>query len=103
MRCETNERKLSKVQLETMAILWLIIVMLTSHGVTSSKAPEEDAPKQKCVSGYCLPIGYQKLESPIEETATTVSIETDIMDFLMVAYYMGFKVLYNNNVESIAG
>ena len=45
---------------------------------------EEATVQQKCVAGYCLPLDYQKLELPIDDRATNVGIETEIMDFLTV-------------------
>ena len=38
----------------------------------------------KCVAGFCLPFEYQKLEPPSMESVNQISIETDIMDVLMV-------------------
>ena len=40
----------------------------------------------RCVSGFCLPAEYQKLEPPFSEGVNQISIETDIMDVLMVRY-----------------
>ena len=44
------------------------------------------APEQRCVSGFCLPELYEKLENPgsVTNTTTTVHVETEIMDVLQV-------------------
>ena len=39
----------------------------------------------KCVAGFCLPFEYQKLEPPNMDSVNQISIETDIMDILMVS------------------
>ena len=72
----------------------MVLLMLIDLAVGKAASDTEE-PKQKCVSGYCLPVDYQKLESPIENTATAVSIETSIMDFLMVTCYT--RVAYIND------
>ena len=36
------------------------------------------------MSGFCLPHGYKKLETPIAEGTNHVNIETDIMDVMSV-------------------
>ena len=38
----------------------------------------------KCVAGFCLPAEYLKLETPCIDCVNQISIETDIMDILMV-------------------
>ena len=38
----------------------------------------------KCVAGFCLPFDYLKLEPPCIDCVNQISIETDIMDVLMV-------------------
>ena len=45
------------------------------------------APEQKCVSGFCLPELYEKLENPgsVTNSTTTVHVETEIMDVLNVS------------------
>ena len=46
------------------------------------------APEQKCVSGFCLPELYEKLENPgsVTNSTTTVHVETEIMDVLQVRH-----------------
>ena len=39
----------------------------------------------KCVAGFCLPSEYLKLETPCIDCVNRISIETDIMDVLMVS------------------
>ncbi|TRY78448.1 hypothetical protein TCAL_14393 [Tigriopus californicus] len=39
---------------------------------------------QKCVSGFCLPLEYQKLETPFSDTFNTVKVTVEIMDVLQV-------------------
>ncbi len=39
---------------------------------------------QKCVSGFCLPGDYEKLETPAMDHVNVVNIDTDIMDVLTV-------------------
>jgi len=68
---------------------WLTILqfMETLNLVLAFEAipqPQHDPKLQKCVSGYCLPLDYKKLEAPIKDSYTTVKIETDIMDVLNV-------------------
>ena len=41
----------------------------------------------KCVAGFCLPFEYKKLEPPCMDCVNQISIETDIMDVLMVVTY----------------
>ena len=41
----------------------------------------------KCVAGFCLPFEYQKLEPPSSDV-NQISIETDIMDVLMVCIWL---------------
>ena len=38
----------------------------------------------KCVLGWCLPLNYQKLESPIPDGAVHVDINVEILDILSV-------------------
>ena len=38
----------------------------------------------KCVLGFCLPLDYQKLESPTPDGAMHVDINVDILDILSV-------------------
>ena len=38
----------------------------------------------KCVLGWCLPLDYQKLESPIPEGAVHVDIDVEILDILSI-------------------
>ena len=41
-------------------------------------------PVGRCVAGFCLPAEYLKLEPPFMDSVNEISIETDIMDILMV-------------------
>ena len=38
----------------------------------------------KCVLGWCLPLDYQKLESPIPDGAVHVDIDVEILDILSI-------------------
>ena len=38
----------------------------------------------KCVLGWCLPLDYQKLESPIPDGAVNVDIDVEILDILSI-------------------
>ena len=38
----------------------------------------------KCVLGFCLPLNYQKLESPKPDGAVHVDINVEILDILSV-------------------
>ena len=38
----------------------------------------------KCVLGFCLPLNYQKLESPKPDGAVNVDINVEILDILSV-------------------
>ena len=52
--------------------------------VTVSLNEDNSENHRLCVSGFCLPPLYEKLEAPVTDRATTVHITTDIMDVLNV-------------------
>ena len=60
-----------------MTIIWLFLALCPALLTASIE-------EQRCVSGYCLPAGYQKLETPVKDHYTTVKMVTDIMDVLSV-------------------
>ena len=47
----------------------------------------------KCVAGFCLPAEYLKLETPCIDCVNKISIETDIMDILMVRTMKKIRLL----------
>ncbi len=57
----------------------LAFVALTTCGLARGEMPH-----QKCVSGFCLPELYEKLETPHSDTVNHVNVELDIMDVLNV-------------------
>ena len=46
----------------------------------------------KCVAGFCLPVNYSSLDPPTSADANQVSIETQIMDILVVRYLFGIII-----------
>ena len=73
-----------------MAILFLgngvalLLAAICCHAFESPTQPVYDPKSQKCVSGFCLPLDYKRLEAPYKDSYTTVRVETDIMDVLQV-------------------
>jgi hypothetical protein len=72
-----------------MAIIIFILVALLLLTATCSafESPPQtvyDPKSQKCVSGFCLPLDYKRLEAPFKDSYTTVKVETDIMDVFQV-------------------
>ncbi len=65
-------------------VVSLLLVLLLQRAVSSKAQESPEAGIMKCVSGYCLPANYQKLELPVVDAATTVQVETDIMDVLQI-------------------
>ena len=66
--------------------LWLLL-LLGANGELQQPDKYSNpgvVPHQKCVSGFCLPPTYEKLDLPVVDTFTTVHVETDIMDVLQV-------------------
>ena len=51
----------------------------------------------KCVAGFCLPAEYLKLETPCIDCVNQISIETDIMDILMVIDIKMINNKYHDN------
>ena len=58
----------------------------------------------KCVLGFCLPLGYQKLESPNPKGTVNVDINVEILDILSVndkefsiTMSMYFTVMWQEN------
>ena len=68
----------------------LSVVLLLLSKVTVSNEQEYEGgfvngqQVGKCVAGFCLPAEYLKLETPCIDCVNQISIETDIMDILMV-------------------
>ena len=68
----------------------LSVVLLLLSKVTISNEQEYEGgfvngqQVGKCVAGFCLPAEYLKLETPCIDCVNQISIETDIMDILMV-------------------
>ena len=67
-------------------ILWLLLVFSSfSRAFEAPPSVPYDPKSQKCVSGFCLPLDYKRLEAPYKDSYTTVRVETDIMDVLQVS------------------
>jgi hypothetical protein len=64
----------------------ILLVMSATSAVAFEPPPQTvyDPKSQKCVSGFCLPLDYKRLEAPYIDSHTTVRVETDIMDVLQV-------------------
>ncbi|XP_040576873.1 glutamate-gated chloride channel subunit beta [Lepeophtheirus salmonis] len=60
-----------------MNLLHLFALILLSAGFSHQE-------ELKCVSGFCLPRNYEKLESPKPLKTTTIHVEVDVMDVLNV-------------------
>ena len=73
-----------------MAVLFLgggVALLLAAICCSAFEPPPQpvyDPKSQKCVSGFCLPLDYKRLEAPYKDSYTTVKVETDIMDVLQV-------------------
>ena len=69
---------------------FLSVVLLLLSKITVSNEQEYEGgfvngqQVGKCVAGFCLPAEYLKLETPCIDCVNQISIETDIMDILMV-------------------
>ena len=69
-------------------IAYVAVTILLATASDAFEAPPQtvyDPKLQKCVSGFCLPIDYKRLEAPFKDSYTTVKVETDIMDVLQVS------------------
>ena len=67
--------------IQTILFLW---IATSAFAFEPPPVPVYDPKVQKCVSGFCLPMDYKRLEAPIKDSHTTVKIETEIMDVLQV-------------------
>jgi hypothetical protein len=67
-------------------IVYVVTILLTATSNAFESPPQTvyDPKLQKCVSGFCLPLDYKRLEAPFKDSYTTVKVETDIMDVLQV-------------------
>ncbi len=68
-----------------MVVALLLLLVLSAAHVGLGTVPEAEW-VERCVSGYCLPAGYEKLETPFTDSLNIVYIETDIMDVLQVRH-----------------
>jgi len=63
----------------------ILLLYLCSQITTTLNSPEVTPPGMlKCVLGWCLPLDYQKLESPIPDGAVHVDIDVEILDILSI-------------------
>ena len=90
MFCKVNNWHFPVIYIST---IWTIV-----FAFEALPQPQHDPKSQKCVSGYCLPLDYKKLEAPIKDSYTTVKIETDIMDVLTVSNKIGKNHKINLNI-----
>ena len=70
-----------------MAIIGCVALLTFAVSCTGFESPPQtvyDPKQQKCVSGFCLPLDYKRLEAPFKDSYTTVKVETDSMDVLQV-------------------
>lgn len=84
------------MSLQIHLVIWLLTLVskseLTADDLSPSKHP-------KCVSGFCLPSLYEKLETPTSEGHNTVNIEMDIMDVLQVRKQNWTLALQKGNIR----
>ena len=69
------------------AVLYLVFMLLSqtiSNELEFEGGFVNGVQVGKCVAGFCLPFDYLKLEPPCMDCVNQISIETDIMDVLMV-------------------
>ena len=75
----------------TMLLRLMVPLLLLSPPPSSGSIPEDPPPTeassdiQKCVSGFCLPRDYVKLEKPAMDHVNVVNVDTEIMDVLTVS------------------
>ncbi|XP_023323455.1 glutamate-gated chloride channel subunit beta [Eurytemora carolleeae] len=74
---------LSKLRIQVLCILCLLLLLLPPP--TLHQDDEHTPPgMSKCVLGWCLPRGYQKLEQPNPEKAVMINVNLEILDILGV-------------------
>jgi len=66
----------------TITILFLLL--LNIQGVLNQEEGQTPPGMSKCVLGWCLPLDYQKLESPTPDEPVHVDINVEILDILNV-------------------
>ena len=86
----------------SVARLWLcplLLLLLTMAVGWAGGIPNPADYVQKCVSGFCLPPNYEKLETPVKDTYTTVKVETEIMDVLQVSERIFIRLMQFRQIE----